>query len=367
MKILMLTCNASLLDGINRHILTVAPALQRLGAEVAVCTTHSAGELNAELEKRGVQTFSLNVSHGHALPILWRFWRVIRRYRPDILHGHVTSLLVGLVGRMVACRYVETVHGIADPGHSLRRGRGWGRFFRPAVWHACYISEGVRATANAILKSSVVYNPLSLPSSADSVGMLQRRLGLPVDTRCIGTSCRLAAVKDPEAFIRVFCLVLERRADIQAVVMGDGDADLIQRCRAIVWEKGLASRVHFMGYVSDAATLCRDLSCFVMTSRREGMPTALLEAMAAKTPIAFMEGEGGLIDLAELNRTEGPIGVVAPKGDEAALADGILCLLDHPEEARAMAERAFEVGMRHFSVESVAAKLMSVYQEVLDA
>lgn len=366
MKILMLTCNASLLDGINRHILTVAPALQRLGAEVAVCTTHPAGELNVALERAGVRTFSLNAPHGHALPILWRFWRVIRHYRPDILHGHVTSLLVGLVGRMAACRYVETVHGIADPGRS-RGGRGWGRFFRPPVWHTCYISEGVRAAANAALKSSVVYNPLSLPPSSDSAGMLQRRLGLSPDTRCIGTSCRLAAVKDPEAFIRVFCLVLGRRADIQAVVMGDGDADLIQRCRAIVGEKGLASRVHFMGYVSDAATLCRDLSCFVMTSRREGMPTALLEAMAAKTPIAFMEGEGGLIDLAELNRTEGPIGVVAPKGDEAALADGILRLLDHPEEARAMAERAFEVGMRHFSVESVAAKLMSVYQEVLDA
>lgn len=366
MKILMLTCNASLLDGINRHILTIAPALRRLGVEVAVCTTHPAGELNAELEKRGVQTFSLNVPHGHALPILWRFWGVLHCYRPDILHGHVTSLLVGLVGRMAVCRYVETVHGIADPGRSWR-GRGWGGGFRPPVSYTCYISEGVRAAIKTSSRSGVVYNPLGLPFFTDTAGALQRRLGLSPRTRCIGTSCRVAAVKDPEAFIRVFCFVLEQRTDIQAVIMGDGDVDLIQRCRVIVSEKGLTPRVHFMGYVSDAVTLCRDLSCFVMTSRREGLPTALLEAMATKTPIAFMEGEGGLIDLAELNRAEGPIGVVVPKGDEAALANGILHLLDHPEEARAMSERAFEVGMRHFSVESVAAKLMDVYREVLNA
>lgn len=363
----MLTCNSSLLDGINRHILTVAPALQRLGAEVAVCTTHPSGELNAALGREGVRTFSLNAPNGHALPLLWRFWRVLRVFRPDIVHGHVTSLLVGLVCRVAgrACRYVETVHGIADP-----RRRWWGRgvawLFKPKVRYACYVSEGVRTAAKAPEGAAVVHNPLTEPP-VGAVGALQARLGLPPDTRCVGTACRLAAVKDPEAFTRVFCSVLRQRADAQAVIMGDGDDNLIQRCWAIVRANGLGGRIHFMGYVPDAATLCRDLSCFVMTSHREGLPTALLEAMAVRTPIAFMEGEGGLIDLAELNRTEGPIAVVLPKGDEQGLADGIVRLLDHPEEAHALAERAFAVGCRHFSVESVASKLMAIYRKVANA
>ena len=77
MRVLMTTVNSSLLDGINRHILSIASALNGYnGIEVIVCTTHPRGELHIELEKAGVKTVSLNAPHGHSLKILWRILRI---------------------------------------------------------------------------------------------------------------------------------------------------------------------------------------------------------------------------------------------------------------------------------------------------
>ena len=373
MKILMLTCNASLLDGINRHILTIAPALQRLGVEVAVCTTHPAGEINAQLEERGVQTFSLHAPHGHALPILWRFYRVMRTYAPDLVHVHVCSFFVRVVlwccFRSIPC--VATIHGIGDNACRSEvppSRKSWlSVFMTLPLAYTIYISDGVRRFFGGGDNTCVGYNPLPFIDESELVVSCNETMKVPKGVAIVGTACRFSDQKNPLAFVRVMCEIVQRHPTAHAVLLGDGASEMREAMILEVKIRNCSRRVHFLGYRQDAPDLIRSFSCFVMTSHWEGLPTALLEAMAAKTPIAFMEGEGGLIDLAELNRTEGPIGVVAPKGDEAALADGILRLLDHPEEARAMAERAFEVGMRHFSVESVVAKLMSVYREVLDA
>ena len=78
MKILMLTTNSSLMDGINRHILAIASHVNRLdGCEVAVCTVFPRAELADALEAEGVTTYSLNASNGHDIHVLWRFYKVM--------------------------------------------------------------------------------------------------------------------------------------------------------------------------------------------------------------------------------------------------------------------------------------------------
>ncbi len=139
----------------------------------------------------------------------------------------------------------------------------------------------------------------------------------------------------------------------------------MEESKAIVAANGVADRFHFLGYRPDAATLVGDLNCFVMTSVWEGLPTSLLEVVRAKVPIAFMEGKGGLVDLARLNKTEGPLAVVAPQGDEAGLAQGILQLLAQPEEAKARAERAYTVARQNYALEPAAEALENLYRTVM--
>lgn len=377
MKVLMLTCNNSLQDGINRHILAVAPAVNLLeGLEVAVCTTFGRGEINEALERQGVKTYALGLPHGHDLRTWIRFRKVMREFRPDVVHCHV----LGLFQRYYLDLFypqlprVYTCHGINDIESGVRkigfrdRLDGWVGRFRPAAfWRkrgkctTIYISEGVRRHKNA--KGAVIYNPIAFDAAnaVKDANVLRTELGLARDAKVIGTACRISLPKRPQLFVATMCKVMQRLADVHAVVCGtSNDAALMSDLRRIVSESGVAARFHWLGYRADAPQIAKELDCFVMTSATEGMPTALLEAMAVKTPIAFMRGKGGLVDLDEFDKSEGPIAAVADAGDVDGLADKIYALLNNSPQAQANAERAFACGARHFDVAKIADQLARI-------
>lgn len=375
MKILMLTTNSSLMDGINRHILTVSTELNRRnGIDVAVCTVMPAGELHDALKHNCVKSFALGFANGHKLGIIPAFARIMRSFKPDVVHYHVLAMMERIVAATMfrGTRYVATIHGIADKKdyttmhehieHALNQ------IFTIPLSARCYISSGVRTALqdrfpnDAI--SEVCYNPIPFGYVPPKEYALHRIINVPHNTQIIGTACRISFQKNPQAFTAAMCQVLQAAPQVHAVVIGDGSDDIKTECHEIVAKTGVGDRFHWLGYRSDAPSLTRDLDCFVMTSRWEGLPTALLESMAVRTPIVMMEGEGGLQDLAELNRLEGPIAVVTPQGDTGQIASGITHLLNDPAWAAELADRAYQVGQRHFDVASVVNQLINLYTRI---
>ena len=368
MKILMVTTGVSLMDGVNRHITSVAPELnKRMGVEVAVLTEQPWGELCDVLKKCGVKVYALGCPHGHALRLLPRVCRVMLEFKPDIVHVHVLPLMARIALSVFwrnKCRFVLTVHGIGDPvlrvTWRMRLERLLNRLFPIHFDSVAYISNGVRRHCGG--KGEVVYNPIEFDGVKPPC-QIREELGLDARTPLIGTACRFAAVKQPELFVEVMCRVLEDKKDAHALLIGDGDAQIKEKMREIQSRYHVDDRMHWLGCRPDASAVVGALDCFVMTSLREGLPTALLEAMSAKVPIAFLKGEGGLEDLAEMNEREGPIAVVAD--DKDALVSGIEGILGNSPVSSTMAERAFEVGKRHFDVQAVALKLEKFYCEVM--
>lgn len=360
MRILMTASSSSLMDGINRHILAIAPALNALSdVEVAVVTLHPWSQFNEMLKAAGVRCYSLECSNGHQLNAVLGFRRVMREFKPDLVHIHVLAF-----GAAVALRWfygdvksVVTVHGISDPVAKRTwrmRLEGWlGRVARIVPVHYICISRGVmKAYAFDASKRTVIYNPMPFDGGEK-----------PSRSQCIvGTACRVDHVKNPLAFTRVLGEVTKRIPHVEGWVVGDGPA--LAACRELARENGY-DKMRFWGMRNDAKDLIAQMDCFVMTSKREGMPGALLEAMSVKTPIAFMKGEGGLGDLVEMNENEGPFAVIADQGDEAALINGVCELLSNRERARQYAERAFEVGKLHFDIAIVVKQLHDVYAKVL--
>ena len=373
MKILMLTTNSSLMDGINRHILTVSTELNcRDGINVAVCTVMPAGELHDALRQKGVKPFALGFANGHKPGIIPAFARLMCSYKPDVVHCHVMAMMERIVAATMfrGTRYVATIHGIADKKGSMyeRIEQALNRIFSIPFSARCYISGGVCMALQDKLPrvaiSEVCYNPIPFGDVPPKQYALHRIINVPHDTQIIGTACRISSPKNPQAFTMAMCQVLQAAPQVHAVVIGDGSDDIKAECNEIVVETGVGDRFHWLGYRSDAPKLTRDLDCFVMTSRCEGLPTALLESMAVRTPIAMMEGEGGLQDLAELNRLEGPIAVVAPQGDIGQIASGITRLLNDPALAAEQADRAYQMGKRHFDVVSVVNQLINLYTRI---
>lgn len=374
MKILMLTTNSSLLDGINRHILTVAPAINKQGdCEVAVCTVFPRAELAEELETQGVKTYSLNAVNGHDRKILTRFYKVMRDFNPDIVHAHVMAMFERIVLATFFSnkRFIKTIHGIntttTKKTFKVKFERFINRCFTIKYSSLCVVSNGVREHyfKNNKNNISTVYNPLSFGEVSPKRYKLHGIIGVDSNSPIIGTACRIANVKNPIAFTRVMAKVLQLNENVHAVVMGDGKEVTRETLQQIVDEANISDRFHWLGYRQDAPELVRDLNCFVMTSISEGMPTSILESMANKTPFAMMEGMGGLKDIAEINENEGPIGIVVPKDDIEGMAKGICSLLQNPEQQEQLAENAYIVGKKHFDVESVSKQLHDVYKEVL--
>lgn len=373
MRILMVLKNTNMMDGVNRHVLAIAPALNQMaGNEIAVSIEWPRGELNDALENAGVRTYSLNVPNGHSVRAFTRFVRILREFRPDVVHLHEGGFFVSLALKVCPGkrRIVSTCHAISDPVEKvtmrMRIEHFLSRFTRLPVSAVCCISEGVKASMGPVsVPQPVIYNPIdfeAVPSGAD----LRQLLNLPHDTKMVGTACRIALVKNPAAFTRVMCQVLHELPEAHAVVIGSGVPELEAEAKRIVEECGMISRFHWLGSRNDARKLIADLDCFVMTSHREGLPTAVLEAFAGRTPVALFDGEGGLHDIAEMNRKEGPFAAVIPQGDESELSRQIVELLEDPIRARAFAERAWSVGRVHFDLRSITASLDRVYLNALE-
>lgn len=390
-RVLFLTTNGTLMDGINRHILTVVPELNAMeGTEVAVCIVHPKGELHEALEIAGVKVWSLGYANGHKPGIYFSFRRVLNSFKPDIVHVHVVALMerILLIRKFSHLKFVVTIHGLGDAmldksSHTsstvLPRKQKKPLKHRVEDWlnrryvlrydAACYISHGVRERIlpnKAITPlTPVCYNPMKFVEPDGKKFKLHDLIGVSHDIPIIGTACRISKQKNPEAFTEIISTVLSRNLSAHAVVMGTGDVDILEKCLAIVNRFGIKDRFHFIGYRKDAPELVRDLTCFVMTSNWEGLPTSVLESFAAKVPVAMFRGEGGLRDIEMLNDNQSPIVAIAEKNDINGLATEICNLIDNPSKAISQAENAFEIGKKNFDVKAVAAQLDEVYDNLM--
>lgn len=382
MKILMLISDNSLLCGIARHVVAIASELVgRAQCEVAVCTVYPHGELNDELERHGVKTFVLDCASGHSPMGIFRFAKVMREYKPDIVHVHVLAMSerIALSRCFGQVKVVTTIHGINDslPKHIPLRSRVSGlvegylcRKHPINIRGICYISNGVRRARGGMtgvgdIVRQTVYNPIRFDDrNCDKrTNCVREIIGVSSDTPVIGTACRFAAVKSPETFTEVMCRVLERQPSVHAVLIGDGEFAIKNAMKRVESSHDVGGRLHWLGYRKDGPALVSELSCFIMTSKMEGLPTALLEAMAAKVPVAFLKGGGGLEDLVSYNESEGPIAAIGNGVDD--LVSKIVELLGDASRAAINSRNAYEVCRRHFGVDSVCRQLMDVYREVL--
>lgn len=270
-------------------------------------------------------------------------------------------------------KIVETIHGISDPKTNLTiRDRIEKFLIKYSPIHVsarCYISKGVqdKLINNLSLAdiSDVCYNPIEFPPLQPKQYRLHSLLNLSNETQIIGTSCRISFVKNPQAFTEVMAKVLYIMPKVHAVVMGNGDKDIIDECIKILNNYDVNNRFHWLGYQKDAPTLVRDLDCFVMTSRSEGLPTSLLECFANGTPVAMLEGEGGLKDIALLNSTNEPIVVQSPHDDLGKLSEKIINLLNDQDQSLKQAENAYLIGKKNFDITNVASHLSTIYHQII--
>jgi glycosyltransferase involved in cell wall biosynthesis len=246
---------------------------------------------------------------------------LLRRERPKILHA--SSSKAGVLGRLAAVatrvpiRFF-TVHGWAFSAYSglaSRLYRVSDRLMAPLTTVTICVSEtelaaGLEAGTCSAERSVVIHNAVDVASAPRS----RHDRATP---RLIAVG-RLKAPKDFLTLIRALAALADQ--EYEALIVGDGpDRSEVE---AEIQRLGLEDRVQLAGERGDVPELLAASDVFVLSSRSEGLPVSVLEAMAAELPVVASR-VGGLAELV----VDGETGILVPPGDEAALAQALGRLL----------------------------------------
>jgi glycosyltransferase involved in cell wall biosynthesis len=287
--------------------------------------------------------------------------------RFDIVHTH--SAKAGALGRIAARRagvpiVVHTFHGFPfhDFQSPLRRrtyvgierrlGRITDRFVAVS---SSVAAEAVRlgiAPAERVRVIPVsIWDPPSRPASRRTA---RRLLGVPDAARALGSVGRLDHQKAPLHFLEALAAL--RHRDVIGVWIGDGPLrkEVEQRAANL----GLERRLRLLGERQDVEELLPGLDVFVMTSLYEGLPCAVVEAMRHGLPVVAT-AVNGVPELVIAGET----GLLAPPARPRASARAVEHLLDHPAEAKRMAEAGRRLVKGRFSAEQGARALAELYLE----
>jgi glycosyltransferase involved in cell wall biosynthesis len=291
--------------------------------------------------------------------------RWLNRERPHLLHVNqvfLPALAIARLGRIHPV--VATVHTPALQGTLSRRGRILQAIARDGVGRWVVLSERNRELLAASRgtdpdKVSVVFPGLpeerfhELPSAAAA----RHEIALEPGSTTVGTVGRLSQQKRHDVLIEAVSLAAREAPDLKLVIVGEGGLDAATRRLA---EERLPGQVTFTGYRPDAIRLLPAFDIFALSSDFEGLPFALLEAMATARPTVTTDVQGA----GEAVR-DGREGLVVPRRDPGALAEAILTLARDSELADRLGKGARERFLAEFTADRMLDRTEALYRELL--
>jgi glycosyltransferase involved in cell wall biosynthesis len=289
---------------------------------------------------------------------------LLRDGKYDVVHTH--SSKAGALGRMAAHhadvpRIVHTYHGF--PFHEfqsrlrrtayMRIERSLGKItdaflaVGPAV-----AAEAIRlriAPPERVRTIGVAVSTGPAPQAADRAEA-RRLLGIPPGMHVVGTVGRLDFQKAPDDFVNALAEL--GREDVYGVWIGDGP--LRAKTQKLAARRGLAGRMAFLGERTDVNALLPGLDVFAMASRYEGLPCAIVEAMAAARPVVATA-----VNAVPNIVVAGETGLLVPPGRPELLSRALRHLIDNP----AVAARLGAAGRAHLGAELAPAALGTILDE----
>jgi glycosyltransferase involved in cell wall biosynthesis len=354
------------IGGAERQLILLAIGMARRGWRVTVIALRGKGGHAAdELSLDNVSFVSLEMSRGLVDPRGWiRLRRWIISARPEVLHAHLPQ--AALMARGI--RLIASVRALIDTIHSPAVGSsarqlGYRLTSRipdsvTAVSHSC---ARPWLGARVVDHSSLTVIPNGIDTTFWKPGR-ESHLGdrtPPTSTHgfhwlAVG---RLHAVKDYATLLHAFAMLPQ---SARLTIAGSGPLENTLRLQAE--ELNVQDRVQFLGFQNDVRQLMQSSDAFVLSSRWEGLPVALMEACACQLPAVFTETAGSRELLPDSSLP------IAPVGDPVVLAGAMNALMNLSEcERQGLALQARLQIIARFDLTSVVDRYEILYYNLLAA
>ncbi len=343
--------------GTERQMIELVRRLDRARFEVHVACFHRRGEWRARAEELAASVVEFPIggfARAATARQAARFAAWCRRLRLAAvqacdLYTNIFALPAAAVaGVPVRIGSRRGLNPDRTRWHRLAQQASY-RFADRIVANSEAVARGMRESKVAARRVVVIPNGLDVARF--------RPVGRAGGIRRIGTLARLHPVKGLDTFLEAVALLHRDHFEVEAQIVGDGPqrAGLERQAAAL----GLSGRAHFAGHREDVETVLAGFDLFVLPSRSEAFPNAVVEAMASALPVVATE-VGGVPEIV----SHGLTGSLVPPGRPDLMAAAIRELVLQPDRARAMGRRARAAVVQRYSFERTVASFEALYLEV---
>lgn len=356
---------------------------QKDGVQNIVVSLSGEGELGPRLRGAGCEVISLNMGKSwRSFYALIELVRIVRTANPDVIqtwmyHADLVGGLATCASRLVdrlgfqrrqsSPALVWGVHHTAFP--NFREGAVLGAAARLCAWLSPAIPDAIICCADAARishakhgycpeKVHVVRNGFDTclfePSSRARED-LRSKLGLAAKSRIIGIAGRYHAIKDFGNFLGAAAIVRATEPEVQFVMMGHGLSPDNLSLKDQIVRKDLSAVVHLLGPTENIQDVMAGLDVFCLSSRSEGLPTVIGEAMSCGVPcVATNVGDTAALI--------GDTGIIVPAENSERLAAGILSIIQLTDgERQSLGQRARARILQHFPLEAACRNYLRLY------
>ncbi|NVK86850.1 MAG: glycosyltransferase [Gammaproteobacteria bacterium] len=325
------------------------------------------GELAARLKAAGITVTVFSEQTFNTYGLYQQVAGYIKQQRPDIIHSHrqKENLIAGIIAKINGIQSLRTVHGASEHSRQLKQ--------RIVTWIDSWVGrhwqQRVIAVSDDLAQQIAPRYPnkvVTISNSIDLSEVLEKSqqpisLRLAPDCFHLGFVGRLSEVKQVHKIITILAYVKELRSNLNIHLHIVGEGPLQAELEQLAEQLNVAKLITFYGFLSNPQPYLKQFNALMFTSKHEGLPITLLEAMVLKTPVIATALPTFKALLDEMDNEA--IGNFIDD-DERAAAAQILEYIEHQERLKVNAEKAFQRVDQHFNIEKNILEYVELYQEM---
>jgi|WetSurMetagenome_2_1015567.scaffolds.fasta_scaffold00012_133 glycosyltransferase involved in cell wall biosynthesis len=360
---LMLITHDLAIGGLQQVVVNICKTLDREKFDVSVLCLRKLGEFAPKIEKLGIEVILLPQKPGAVDYFAFlKVAKILRERKIDVIHTHNTQpLLDGTLGALLA-----GVKTIVHTDHSRHFPDKWRYMLAEKIMsHFAYKLVGVSYSTSQDLikyekispkKVTTVLNGIDISCFDISIDTeaKKRELGIPGTGPVIGISARLTRAKGINFLLKAIPGIARYYPNVTVVIVGKGEAE--DELRQEAQDLGIGNNVLFIGPRLDIPEIMKVFDLCVLPSLREGLPTVLLEAMAAGCPIVATKVGGNATAV-----IHGENGSLVEAGNSDALMKEIIRLLGNRQVMNKYSQKGLDIVRARFTAEAMTSQYQKLY------